>query len=119
MIPLSKRISELTWGEVIADLDERYGKFQLLGENQPGALAEEFISIKQCSSLTGYTPGYIRQLIFRHAIPFYKNPKLKPIRFKRSEIIAWMASKKFTPITEQAENYIEENNSIKNKSKRA
>ena len=118
MIPLDKRIAELTWGEIIKDLDERYPKNTALHAITANPVERDFMNVKECSALTGYKPGYIRQLVFKRGIPFHKNPKLKPVRFKRSEILEWMATQKFTPITERAENYIEENNSLKNKSKK-
>jgi predicted DNA-binding transcriptional regulator AlpA len=113
MIPLTKKISELKWGEIITDLEERYGKNTALHSITANPVERDFMNVEECASLTGYTPGYIRQLVFKRAIPFYKNPALKPVRFKCSEILEWMATKKFTPITEQAENYIAENNSFK------
>jgi predicted DNA-binding transcriptional regulator AlpA len=113
MIPSAKKISELTWGEIITDLDERYWRNTALHSITTNAGERDFINVNECAALTGYSPGYIRQLVFKRAIPFHKNPKLKPVRFKRVEILDWMASKKFTPITEQAENYIEANNSLK------
>ena len=69
-----------------------------------------FLNIDQCATLTGYKPGYIRQLVFKQAIPFFKSKGRKPVRFKEAEILAWMADKKFTPINEQADDYLEVNN---------
>ena len=110
MIPIDKKITELTWGEIVADLDERYKKGTVAPTKQLylNSAAEGFLNVKECAALTGYAEDYIRQLVFKRAIPFHKNPKLKPVRFKRSEIMEWMATKKFTPIDEQAENYVTE-----------
>lgn len=108
MIPKDKKITDLTWGEIVADLDERYRK-ESVARTQKTLLnpdAEEFLNVKECAALTGYTEDYIRQLVFKRSIPYHKNPKRKPIRFKRYEIIEWMATKKFTPIDEQADNYL-------------
>ena len=107
MIPFAKKITELTWGDVINDLDERYGRNTALQPIRANPVLSEFINIRECALLTGYSPGYIRQLIFKRAIPFHKNPKLKPVRFKRIEILAWMATKKFEPINDMAENYLD------------
>ncbi len=114
MISKNTKITELTWGDILTDLDERYGQKKGVQPTllQSNSFATEFINIKECSLLTGYTPGYIRQLVFKRAIPFHKNPKLKPLRFKRTEILEWMTTKKFTPIQEQADNYIENNYSF-------
>jgi hypothetical protein len=80
------------------------------------SIEPELIGIVACSILTGYKPNYIRQLVFKRAIPFYKTKNRKPIRFKRTEILQWMSGKKITPINEQAENYLIENESpIKHK----
>ena len=68
--------------------------------------AKEFMTIDECAALTGYKPDYIRQMVFKRKIPFHKNPNRKPIRFKRDEILHWMATKKFSPIDELADAYI-------------
>jgi predicted DNA-binding transcriptional regulator AlpA len=60
------------------------------------------------AALTGYTPGYIRQLVFKRKIPFYKTENLKPVRFKKSEILSWITDRKYAPIYELADNYLEE-----------
>jgi len=73
------------------------------------ATEPEFIGIPACSLLTGYKPDYIRQLVFKKAIPFYKAKNRKPIRFKRSEILAWMSEKKHVPLSELVENYLQDN----------
>jgi predicted DNA-binding transcriptional regulator AlpA len=105
MIPTEKKIAELTWGEIISDLDERYGKASFFTSLERPA--SEFLNIKQCAAVTGYKENYIRQLIFKRAIPFYKTANLKPVRFKKCEILAWMSERKFTPIQEQAEDYLQ------------
>jgi len=107
MIPLTKRIYELTLGEVLDAWDARFGTKPSNQHMQSNPILNEFMTLKECASLTGYKPGYIRQLIFKRAIPFHKNPKLKPVRFKRIEILEWMASKKFEPINDMADNYLE------------
>lgn len=108
MIPLEKRFIDLTWGEVMAELDVRYSQNNaafVMKSAGPENLAP-FINIKECAELTGYKEGYIRQLVFKSQIPYYKTPNRKPIRFKRAEILQWIAGKKFTPTDERADNYI-------------
>lgn len=119
MIPIDKKITELTWGEIVADLDERYSKGTVAPVKQLflNPVAEGFLNVKECAALTGYAEDYIRQLVFKRAIPFHKNPKLKPVRFKRAEILEWMATKKFAPIGELAEEYISENSIIRKPAK--
>ena len=118
MILPNKRLIDLTWGEVLDDLDTRYGKKPGILHIQSNPVINEFMNVAECALLTGYSPGYIRQLIFKRAIPFHKNPKLRPVRFKRTEILEWMASKKFEPINDMAENYLDgRDNSEKQKSK--
>src|SRR5579863_5762417 len=114
MIPANKRIAELTWCEIITDLDERYRENIALHSMRANPAEREFINVKECAAITGYTLGYIRQLVFKRAIPFHKNPRLKPVRFRKSEILEWMAAKKFVPTEALAENYIMENQLIKN-----
>jgi excisionase family DNA binding protein len=108
MIHPEKRFIDLTWGEVVAELDSRYGQpnaiLGLKGSGQENLTP--FINIKECAALTGYKVGYIRQLIFRKEIPFYKTENRKPIRFRRSEIQDWLLGKKITPIDERADDYI-------------
>ena len=70
------------------------------------SVQSEMIDVENCSSLTGYTPGYIRQLVFKRAIPFYKGKNRRPVKFKRTEIVSWMTERKFTPLDEQADNYL-------------
>ena len=108
MIPIDKKITELTWGEIVTDLDERYGKGRVVTGKQHylSPDMEGFLNVKECAALTGYAEDYIRQLVFMRAIPFHKNPKRKPIRFKRYEILEWMATKKFTPIDELADDHV-------------
>lgn len=121
MIPTDKKITDLTWGEIVTDLDERYGKGgTVLAAKQVylNPATDGFLNVKECAALTGYAEDYIRQLVFKRAIPFHKNPKLKPIRFKRAEILEWMATKKFTPIGELAEEYISGNSITENLRKR-
>ena len=107
MIDTNRRIIDLTWGEIVDELDARYGAGRVGPHVQLNPEMTVFIGIKECALLTGYTPGYIRQLVFKRAIPFHKSPRLKPVRFKRSEVIEWMAGKKFQPISEMADNYMD------------
>ena len=108
MIPHDKKINELTWGEVMFELDERYKESRNPAiPFQPNPVMQEFINIKVCAELTGYTVGYIRQLVFKREIPFYKGRK--PLRFKRSEIQEWMVGRKYTPIEQLAEQHMENN----------
>jgi excisionase family DNA binding protein len=100
---LCKKINELTLREFFTELEARYGPQLTRSSEQVDV---DFMNVKECAQLTGYAPDYIRQLVFKRAIPFHKNPNRKPVRFKRFEILAWMATKKFIPIDEQAENYI-------------
>jgi predicted DNA-binding transcriptional regulator AlpA len=106
----SMRLIDITVKELINILDNRYGQTPSLDVSAKASVAPgEFLNIHQCAQLTGYSPAYIRQLTFKKAIPYHKNPKLKPIRFKRAELLEWMATKKFTPINDQADAYISKN----------
>ena len=119
MIDPNTRIIDVTWGQAIQELDARYGLLNSrYGNIMPAKSADTFLNIKDCAALTGYSPGYIRQLVFKRAIPFHKNPNLKPVRFKRDEILAWMGTKKFTPIDEQAEDYISDRALLTSKSRK-
>lgn len=116
MIPHDKKLNELTWGEIISDLDERYKESRIpVIPLQPNPATQEFINIKACAELTGYTEGYIRQLVFKREIPFYKGRK--PLRFKRSEIQEWMIGRKYTPIEQLADQHMENNPSYRRQNK--
>ena len=105
MILPNTRLIDLTWGEVLQDLNTRYGRKAEGGHLPSNPVINEFMNVTECSLLTGYSPGYLRQLVFKRAIPYHKNPKLRPIRFKRLEIIEWMAGKKNEPIGDMADAY--------------
>jgi len=106
-ISSNKRIIDFTWAEFTEAFEAQYGHLFKIHSNCPIPRKEsqEFINITECATLTGYKPDYIRQLVFRKKIPFYKNPNRKPIRFQRDEVLQWMATKKFVPIDELADNY--------------
>lgn len=107
MIHPEKRFIDLTWGEVVAELDSRYGRTNaIIGMRSVVENLTPFITIKECAEITGYKVGYIRQLVFRKEIPYYKTENRKPIRFRRTEIQDWLSGKKITPIDERAEDYI-------------
>ena len=98
----NKRVIDLTVEELVSFLDERYGK-----ANHPQPLKHDeaqFLDVNQCAVLTGYSPDYIRQLVFKRAIPFYKVRRL--LRFMRTEIVEWMSSKKHVPIEQLADEYL-------------
>ena len=109
-----KRLIDMTWGEVALELDRRYNSSTATNHSLAMESSGVFLNTHQCAAITGYTPGYIRQLVFKREIPFYKSKNRKPVRFKESEILVWMAERKFTPIAEQADNYLEKNFNLKN-----
>ena len=110
-----KRLMDATLGDLA---DMLFSMISAANNNSPGfqAIEPEFIGIPGCSLLTGYKPDYIRQLVFKKAIPFYKAKNRKPVRFKRYEILAWMSEKKHVPLTERADNYLQDNPYPKDKS---
>lgn len=101
----NKRFIDAYFSDFLELMDRRYLRRDEKS-NTLQAAPTEYINIKACAELTGYKEGYIRQLIFKSQIPYYKTPNRKPIRFKRAEIVQWMAGKKFTPTDERADNYI-------------
>ena len=108
MIPLDKRISDLTLGDIIGLFDGRYVKetsTQMISVPDQTTV-KEYMGVKECAELTGYQENYIRQLVFKRKIPYYKTQNRKPLRFKRSEIQQWMSGKKYSPIDEIADTYI-------------
>lgn len=101
----SKRLMDATLGD-LAEILAGMG-FQINGKSDSFTKVQpELMDVEACSALTGYSAGYIRQLVFKRAIPFYKNENRKPVRFKRSEILAWMVEKKFQPIESLADEHI-------------
>ncbi len=106
---IDKRIIDLKVGELLELLDERYAansKDNKILDN--ATVKSDFLNVKQCASLTGYNDDYIRQLVFKGKIPFYKIQD-HSIRFSRKEIIDWMTTKKYVPVAKRAQQYIEEN----------
>ncbi len=82
--------------------------FQISGKSDSFSKVQpELMDVEACSALTGYSSGYIRQLVFKRAIPFYKRDNGRPLRFKRSEILSWMVDKKFQPIESLADEHIQ------------
>jgi len=53
----------------------------------------EFISIKEVSVLTGYTISTLYGLVSKKKIPYVKRKGTKFLRFRRSDIMDWMAGK--------------------------
>jgi predicted DNA-binding transcriptional regulator AlpA len=103
----SKRLMDATLGDLA---DVLYNMNLSANNNSAGfqSIEPEFIGIAACSLLTGYKPNYLRQLVFKRAIPFYKAKNRKPVRFKRSEILAWMSEKKTLPIADLVDNYLQD-----------
>jgi excisionase family DNA binding protein len=98
----NKRVIDLTLEELVSFLDERYAK-----ANHSQSLKNDeaqFLNVNQCAVLTGYSPDYVRQLVFKRAIPFYKVRRL--LRFMRAEIVEWMSRKKHLPIDQLADEYL-------------
>ncbi len=101
----NKRLIDVTVKELLEVLDSRYQKKGHSIVTVQTAVPE-IINVEACALLTGYKVGYIRQLVFRREIPFYKGENRRPIRFKRAEILEWISGKKYKPIHELADDYI-------------
>jgi|ERR1043165_422114 excisionase family DNA binding protein len=101
----NKRLIDVTVKELIDAFDWRYQKISDPAITTKTSIPE-FIDVEACALLTGYKEGYIRQLVFRREIPFYKVENRRPIRFKRTEILEWISGKKYKPIDELADDYI-------------
>ena len=112
------RVIDLTVSELFDIIDNRYSENNktLLSKlaNQT-AQAMAYLNVNQCAKLTGYQADYIRQLVFKRKIPFYKMQN-HSIRFSQKEIVDWMTTQKHIPTQVKAQQYIENNdipNSIK------
>ncbi len=106
---IDKRIIDLKVSELLELLDGRYAanpKDNNILDN--ATVKSDFLNVKQCAGLTGYNEDYIRQLVFKGKIPFYKIQD-HSIRFSRKEIVDWMTTKKYTPVAARAQRYIEKN----------
>ena len=107
------RVIDLTVTQLLEIMDARYsGKDSTVIQGGAKPSQSEYMDIAQCAELTGYSIGYLRQLIHKRKLPFHKKPNFKPVRFLRSEILEWMGGKKYTPIDEMADDYIS-NNKVK------
>ena len=93
----------MTLGELIEILDQREA---VAKTKQNLSSPKEYMNVSECADLTGYSPEYIRQLVFKRKIPFHKRPDRKPLRFRRSDVIEWMAGKKYSPINDLVDEYI-------------
>jgi excisionase family DNA binding protein len=108
-IILDKRIIDLSVEDLLNILDERYvitPKDKNLSDS--AVSKSDFLNVKKCAELTGYTEEYIRQLVFKEKIPFYKVQD-HTIRFSKREIIEWMTTRKYTPVAKRAQDYINRN----------
>ncbi len=108
-----KRIIDLSVGELLQLLDERYipnqtGK-KILGNTERKS---DFLNVKQCAVLTGYKEDYIRQLVSKKQIPFFKVQD-HSVRFSEKEVINWMTTKKYKPVSVRAQQYIDETDNPK------
>ncbi len=101
----NKRFIDAYFSDFLELMDQRYLRRDEI-RNTLQTPPTEYINIKACAELTGYKEGYIRQLVFKSQIPYYKTPNRKPIRFKRAEIVQWIFGKKITPTDERADDYI-------------
>ena len=106
MEELDIRVIDLTVKHLFKLLDDRYGGTGKDTNTNSGPQLPEYMDIKACAELTGYTVGYLRQLVHRRAIPFHKKPNFKPVRFLRSEILEFIGGKKYAPINEMADDYL-------------
>ena len=105
MLSLETRIIDLTVADLMQLLDERYTQFSSTICLQACRKIEtEKMSVDECAELTGYVADYIRQLVFKRQIPYYKTRK--KLHFKHSEIIDWMYQRKVVPVDQIAEQYI-------------
>ncbi len=57
---------------------------------------EEFISAEQASAVTGLTTAALSQLRFRGGGPTFYKPTARTVRYKRSEVIAWIEASAHT-----------------------
>ena len=107
MFKPTTRIIDLTLEEFGAFLEEKWKSLKSHIRNHSEAKEPEFMNVEGCATLTGYKPGYIRQLVFKREIPFHKNRK--PLKFKRSEIVEWMETECKTTLKKRATDFINNN----------
>ena len=106
---IDKRIIDLKVGELLEILDERYvANLKDKRKLDNVTIESDFLNVKLCAVLTGYNEDYIRQLVFKNKIPFYKVQD-HSIRFSRKEIVDWMTTKKYIPVAKRAQQYIDGN----------
>ena len=103
---IDKRIIDLKVGELLEILDERYvANLKDKRKLDNVTIESDFLNVKLCAVLTGYNEDYIRQLVFKNKIPFYKVQD-HSIRFSRKEIVDWMTTKKYIPVAKRAQQYM-------------
>jgi excisionase family DNA binding protein len=60
---------------------------------------EEFLTFEQGSEYLGFSTSYLYKLTSQNIIPFYR-PSGKKIRFKRSELDAWIGGNRISSVSE-------------------
>lgn len=60
------------------------------------------IKVQECAEITGYKEDYVRQLVFKKEIPFFKQNN-QSLRFSYNEIVDWNHSRKYIPIADNSD----------------
>lgn len=102
-----RRLIDLSVDEFFTAMEERNQHHAKKYNDQTIILAgDRNIKVKECAKITGYKEGYVRQLVFKKAIPYFKQNN-RSLRFSYNEIVAWTQLRKHMPIEEAAQRYIE------------
>jgi excisionase family DNA binding protein len=82
---------------------ERLDRIEAKIENQ----RDEYLTFEEGADYLNFSPSYLYKLTHQNKIPFYR-PNGKKIRFKRSELNAWIEAKRVPAINELQERAIQD-----------
>jgi len=118
MITPETRIIDLTIADISSFLDERENAKKIGKKDTSEDKPKKILNVDSVAELTGYTKGYIRQLVFKKEIPYHQRSPKSPLKFLRDEILQWMLGNKHTPVKELASEYLDKNELTSNLKKK-
>jgi predicted DNA-binding transcriptional regulator AlpA len=59
-------------------------------------MEEEFVSPERVAKITGMSPAALAQLRYRGSGPQFYKPTPRTVRYRQSEVVAWMEASAFS-----------------------
>ena len=60
---------------------------------------KDFLTVREASAYTGYTESYLRKMVIRKQIPYYK-VSARAIRFSKADLVAFLSKCRVPAISE-------------------